>query len=196
MDKLQEKPQLEEPVKADVVDLKNDIPQAIEELCLSRGIDISRITQGQYNSCLIDINNRYIKDIYIPRLWYKDNTIIDVIEMLCDVYIYTCFRYNKRMDIYGFSLFSGIDDDTLYNWLYDKKASPRQKEIIKNIIKADEEFLTGNTADGFKNPIGSIFLLKNRHGYTDTKVIERHDERQVDNLDMIAEKMGVNLLSG
>lgn len=182
----------------DIVDYKKDIPNYVDEWMLQQGID--KLSQGQFNACLIDINNRYIQPVFdtVTSRGCKGYSVDDirVLKSLTDIFIYTCFKYNKRCDLYGFSLFSGLDYETLKEWLYGENLTSEKTEIIKKIISADEEGLTGGLSDGTGNPIGKIFLLKNKHGYTDTRVLQQRTEQPTLNLDDIAEKLGVSLLSG
>lgn len=176
---------------ADVVILREDILKAVEVWRSANGID--KFNQGNFNACMIDICNRYIKGIYSytqgNSYSYDD---LKKINDILDIYIILCMFYNRRCDIYGFSLFCGIPFDTLYRWRDDSKASPLHKQIIKKILITDENILTGRAADGCGNVIGCIFLLKNLHDYTDERRLVHETGGQIAKLDDIRLALGVN----
>ena len=178
-------------VSAEVVDLQTDILDRVKQWLDIRGIE--KVNQGIFNACLIDINKQYICNIYTKsdKLDYSYDQLC-IIKQLAEVYCYLCYIYNRLSDIYSFSLFSGIDCDTLYRWRDDGKASRACKEIINKIISTDDMILTGRAADGIGNTIGAIFLLKNRHGYTDEKRIVHQSANMIDSTDDIAGLLGVN----
>jgi hypothetical protein len=200
MDKPQEKTQLEKPVCADVVDLKNDIIEDIESYIINtfNTDNPCNIYQSQFNIALM-----YIRDKYISMLDIKSNNVfdgysynkLDELVKVYSIYIALCQKYNKHICQYGFECISGISQDTLERWLVDKKASRTHKDIAKNIKRLDEETLADFITDGRRNPVGVLAVLNNRHGWSD-KRITHISEKPTENLDTIADKIGVNLLSG
>lgn len=200
MDKLQEKPQLEEPVKADVVDLKNDILTDIDIYIKSEfGVDDNtKIHQSQFNVSLMYIRDKYIyyllhtKRTEYQGYVYKDDGLL---KELLDIYIYLCQRYNKHICFYGYECLTGIEQDIIKSWLYDKKASTTRQDIAKKIYTLDEESLADFLTDGRRNPVGVVAVLNNRFGWSDRR-ITHVSEKPTENLDTIADKIGVNLLNG
>jgi hypothetical protein len=200
MDKPQEKTQLEKPVCADVVDLKDDILEDIESYIINtfNTDNPCNIYQSQFNIALM-----YIRDKYISMLDIKSNNVfdgysynkLDELVKVYSIYIALCQKYNKHICQYGFECISGISQDTLERWLVDKKASRTHKDIAKNIKRLDEETLADFITDGRRNPVGVLAVLNNRHGWSD-KRITHISEKPTENLDTIADKIGVNLLSG
>lgn len=200
MDKPQENTQTEEPVCADIVDLKHDILDDIENYIITTfGVDNPcNIYQSQFNIALM-----YIRDKYISMLDIKSNNVfdgysynkLDELVKVYSIYIALCQKYNKHICQYGFECISGISQDTLERWLVDKKASRTHKDIAKNIKRLDEETLADFITDGKRNPVGVLAVLNNRHGWSD-KRITHISEKPTENLDTIADKIGVNLLSG
>lgn len=75
--------------------------------------DIYVMKQLQFNSVLI-----YIRDtVFIVNgksiLDYRD---IELLLAITDLYISVCFEYIKSVSIYGYSLFTGINYNTLMKW--------------------------------------------------------------------------------
>lgn len=198
MSKPQEKQQLSKPVCADVVDLKNDIPKDID-IYISNTFhqdDNTKISQGQFNVSLKYIYNKYIYPldllVHDNKLEYKyksDGTI----KQILDIYIDLCMIYKKCICAYGFECISGIDTDTLNNWLIDKKASREKMEVAKKINQLSQETLKDFLVDGQRNPVGVLAVLNNLHGWSDKRTVITH-ERQADSLESIANKLGVQRL--
>lgn len=200
MNKPQENTQVETPVCADVVDLKNDIFEDIDSYIINtfNVENTCNIYQSQFNIALM-----YIREKYISMLDIKCNNIFDgylynnleELVKVYSIYIALCQKYNKHICQYGFECLSGISQDTLERWLTDKKASRTHKDIAKNIKRLDEETLADFITDGRRNPVGVLAVLNNRHGWSDKRTVITH-ERPTESLDSIAEKMGVKRLEG
>ena len=76
-------------------------------------IDIYAMKQLTWNSVLIYIK----KCIFILNgksvLNYND---YELLENVADIYMELCYRYNKSISLYGYSLFTGIAYTTLLDW--------------------------------------------------------------------------------
>ena len=95
--------------------------QAISEYEIVNNIRVIDISQLQYNDTLM-----YIRDnVVIPM--HIDIRDIDTLNMLCDIYIQICSRYNKSVSIMGYSYISNIDYTVLNNWY---KSNNRDKTYI------------------------------------------------------------------
>lgn len=135
--------------------------------------------------------NGLLHYIYMKVFKYKDNTVrynnkrsvIDynntyIINDLINIYVDLCFKYNHIPTILGFSMFTGIDNTTINDWLNSntrvnndvvevmEKGKPLTHfQTAKRLKDICEHALLSNTAEN--NSIGSIFILKSNYGYTD-----------------------------
>ncbi len=132
------------------------------------------LLQYIYKHCF-DMNNGNV---------YMNHSSIDysntyILNYLIDKYININYRFNHIPSVIGFSLFSGISNATLNDWLngryrnngnvitidgMDKPLSHIQS--VKRLKDICEHALLSNTVEN--NSIGSIFALKANYGYTDT----------------------------
>lgn len=136
--------------------------------------------------------NGLLHYIYMKVFKYKDNTVrynnkrsvIDynntyIINDLINIYVDLCFKYNHIPTILGFSVFTGIDNTTINDWLNSntrvnndvvevmEKGKPLTHfQTAKRLKDICEHALLSNTVEN--NSIGSIFALKANYGYTDT----------------------------
>lgn len=115
---------------------------------------------------------------------YKNHSNIDynntyILSYLIDKYLLINYQYNHIPSLLGFSLFSGISNATLNDWLngryrantdslvdipgLDKPLSHIQS--VKRLKDMCELALVSNTAE--TNSVGSLFLLKANYGYSD-----------------------------
>jgi len=178
-----------------IVSMFDDISDALAQYARhSLGTDDpAKITDNQFCSVLIYLNHRYIRDIYDyynkhnSGKEYKDyKTISDIL----DIYINLCLRFDKYISIRGFSLFSGIDDQTITSWS-DKKSSPGLQDVYKKLIGFSEESLVNNLATGRKNPVGAMGILNNRFQWA-TSNNRQETVHKIDGLDDIRLALGVN----
>lgn len=130
---------------------------------------------------LIDyLYNNYIGDLLCnkgyKKVVYND---IDTIDSLFNIYISLVYKYkwNNKPYIVEFSLFTGINKDTFYQWLngeYNYIASnqsdnalkdcitSRHTDAVRKWISVCERALLDNN-----DTIKDIFILKAKHGYRD-----------------------------
>jgi hypothetical protein len=79
------------------------------------------------------------------------------------IYYYLCAVYDKECSIIGFSLLTGINRDTIYDWgTKEKKLSTKSCDIAQKLRVFREESLSNKLATGNKNPVGILAIL-NRH---------------------------------
>lgn len=116
-------------------------------------------------------NNAPISNYYI----YNYNLVNDV----CDYYIYLCMRYEKEISILGFSNLTGIPDSTIYDWGYNpqRQLSRVGSEICKKLQKYNEESLENKLASGKANPVGVIAILNRRHGWASPYTADSNRQR-------------------
>lgn len=174
--------------KADVVDLRHDIPTDIDIYIKNLyGVDdSSSISQGQFNVAMMDIRDRYISNMDFlthDGLEYKYKSD-GVLKELCDIYIRLCQQFKKHVCSYGFECLTGVSSDTLERWYHDKKASREKAEIAKKILHLDEETLADFLTDGKRNPVGVLAVLNNRHGWSSQRVTHETEQPRLDNTEI------------
>lgn len=123
------------------------------------------------------IYNEYIGDL----LGNKDNTIkvtypdISVLDNLFNIYIDLVVRYkwNNRPTILEFSILTGINRDTYYQWLkgdYENNISvdDKRKHITSkytHTVQKWNNICESALVDGSGDTIKELFLLKSKYGY-------------------------------
>lgn len=115
---------------------------------------------------------------------YKNHSNIDynntyILSYLIDKYLLINYQYNHIPSLLGFSLFSGISNATLNDWLNGRYRNNTESLIsvdgmdkplshiqsVKRLKDMCELALVSNTAE--TNSVGSLFLLKANYGYSD-----------------------------
>lgn len=166
---------------------ENDMQLYLSMFCEEQGIeDMRKEPQSIWNSALIYIqrhvfNNNilksntklkgYMNNNYDNKYSNLNNSNcnsynIELVNCICDYYIYLCFLYVKEVSIAGFCNLTGIDDTTIYAWNNgDNKLSSSGSVIYKKIMKANEECNANKLYDGKQNPVGNIAILNRRHGW-------------------------------
>lgn len=161
--------------------LPDGVVQAIKDqiqlFCESNGIeDMRKAPADVWAACCIAIGY-YIKRNKInqddrPTNAYNPNTV----NSLIDLYGELCSLYSKPPLIYDFCKFAGVSYEYLTGETYDKTRSytltSANLEMMKKLKKMQEAGLTRRLADGRQNPTGSIFILKNLHGWRDERSVE------------------------
>lgn len=119
-----------------------------------------------YDNCIVNIlNNKNNKN----RL-YEDIELLDKLFYIYKKLVYM-YKWNNKPYIIEFSLFTGINTDTFYNWIsgYDKniasgKASEyltrERSDIVQKWLRTCEQALIDSN-----DTIKDIFLLKAKFNY-------------------------------
>ncbi|MCU6748024.1 hypothetical protein OCV51_10235 [Faecalicatena acetigenes] len=155
---------------------ESDIDLYLKLFCEEQNIeDLKTESQSVWNAALM-----YVKRHVFPTsdtLKLKNNIIntngimdstynsynYDLVDNVCDYYIYLCMRYDKEVSAIGFSLLTGIDRYTIATWRDGgNKLSTRSSDIGKKIYDYREESLSNKLVTGKQNPVGVLGVL-NRH---------------------------------
>lgn len=171
MEKVQETPDTPEV-------FQNDIELYLSQFCEEHNIeDMTKEPQSRWNAALMYINKYAFSDKSILKLnknINKNNTNCimdnnfnmydyDKVEYVLYIYYYLCAVYDKECSIIGFSLLTGINRDTIYDWgTKEKKLSTKSCDIAEKLRIFREESLSNKLATGNKNPVGILAIL-NRH---------------------------------
>ena len=158
---------------------ENDIELHLQLFCEQNGIeDVKKESQSIWNAALMYIHKNVFRDreTFRNRKLIRDSNNImdstyniydmDMVNEVCNIYIYLCMRYEKEISILGFSELTGIPDSTVYQWGYtERKLSQKGMEISQKLTKFNEESLSNKLASGKSNPVGIIAMLNRKHGW-------------------------------
>ena len=158
---------------------ETNIDMYLRLYCERRNIeDMRKESQSIWNAALMFIRREVFRDREAFRnknLITDTNCIMnstcntynyDLIDRVCDHYIYLCMEYEKEISVLGFSNLTGIPDGTIYDWGYNpRELSRKGSEIHKKLLKYNEESLENKLASGKVHPVGVIAILNRRHGW-------------------------------
>lgn len=169
MEKVQE-------VEQSVEVFENDIDLYLKLFCEEQNIDdIKAESQSVWNAALMYVKRHVFSTSDILKTHnniINNNSIMDstynaynydLVNSICDYYIYICCVYDKEISITGFSYLTGIDTQNIYNWANGStKLSSLSFEIFKKLKDGREESLSNKLVTGKQNPVGVLGVL-NRH---------------------------------
>lgn len=149
----------------------NDIEYFLQEFCDLRDIDdMQAQSQNVWNGCMTYINRKVFNNTDKLKLKSSLTVLgncnaydIDIVNSVCDYYIYLCNVYDKEVSIIGFSKLTGINRDTIYDWGNNiNKLSTKGCDVYKKLVEEREESLSSKLVTGKQNPVGVLGVL-NRH---------------------------------
>lgn len=160
---------------------ENDITLYLSEFCKEQGIEsIKDESQAVWNAALMYIKRHVFN---VPGC-LKSKTLVnttgtftggvsnynaydyDLVNRICDYYIYVCMVYDKEVSAIGFSLLTGIDRYTIATWRDEgTKLSPSCSNIGKKISDFREESLSAKLATAKRNPVGILAILNRHYGW-------------------------------
>ena len=156
----------------------SEIEACLDSFCAEKGItNISKESQSIWNAALM-----YIKKIVFPDVkQLKSNTLFkngigamsncnaynyELVDHICDIYIYLSLMNDKEVSINGFSYLTGISRDTIEEWGHNnKKLSNKAFPIYKKLVDTRLESLSGKLVTGKQNPVGVIAILNHFYGW-------------------------------
>lgn len=155
---------------------ENDIDLYLKLFCEEQNIeDLKAESQSVWNAALMYVKRHVFStpDILKSNSNIVNNNSImdsnynqynyDLVDNVCDYYIYLCMRYDKEVSAIGFSLLTGIDRYTIATWRDGQnKLSTKSLDIGKKIYDYREESLSNKLVTGKQNPVGVLGVL-NRH---------------------------------
>lgn len=158
----------------------NDIDLYLKMFCEEYNIpDLRKEPQSVWNACLMYIQKHVFNDrdklkdktvidhVYIPTTYNRYN--YNLLNNICDHYIYLCGLYNKEISINGFSKLTKINTGIIEEWGYNYNGTVKLSEggtnIYKKLMKEREESLSNKLADGKQNPVGVIAILNKHYGW-------------------------------
>ncbi len=173
---------------------ENDIDMYLQIFCENQKPpieDLTKVSQSVWNAAMMYIHRHVFKNREYFRsrkkIQVNDNAPIsnyyifnyDLLNDVCDYYIYICMTYEKEISILGFSNLTGISDGTIYEWGYNpqRQLSRKGYEICKKLQKYNEESLENKLASNKGNPVGVIAILNRRHGWASPYTADANRQR-------------------
>lgn len=156
----------------------NDIELYINLFCEDQGIeDMRKESQSVWNACLMYVQRHVFPDRQALKATennpeYVNNIMpstcgaynYDLLDTICNAYIYYCYMYDKEVSIQGFSKLLGIPKTVIDLWGTDLRLSKKSINIYKKLIAEREESLSAKLASGKSNPVGILSILN--HWYS------------------------------
>lgn len=167
---------------------ENDIQLYLTMFCEENGIeDMKKEPQNVWNAALMYIKrhvfstpdllkdksplNNYYNNDYENKYSNLNNSNcnrynMQMVNSICDYYIYLCMLYAKEVSIIGFSNLTGIYTQTIHQWGNDeRKLSTSGLDVYKKLNEFNEESLSNILISGTRPPVGPIAALNRRHGW-------------------------------
>lgn len=149
--------------------IQDQVKSCVNEYCNLYGINIydysqrSNIKHNEVNNILLYCYDNLFKPS--KGLMNNQKSLIDYddieqLQAVINSFIHTCLFFNKALGLMSFSLFSGIDDNTLIRWCSPdgEKANPRRWELLKTIKEHNKNALISNLKD---SPVGALAVANN-----------------------------------
>ena len=133
---------------------------------------------------------KYLNSKVVSKLQLKDNKThyynnIELINILWDIYTSICYKLNNKPTILRFSIFSGINRDTIQDWIKGNISKPIYIVSAKKWKEECESTLYDDVINN--NSIGSLFALKSNYGYRETVNIVTEQQKDIKTIEEIAE---------
>lgn len=186
MEKVQEQEQTQEV-------FENDIALYLDEFCKEQGIeDMKKESQSVWNAALMYIKRHVFNDSDVLKSninIINNNSIMDsnynaynydLVDIVCNYYIYLCMMYDKEVSINGFTFLTGINQDCIYEWgRGERKLSTKSCDIYKKLNQYREESLSAKLATANKNPVGILAILNRHYQWNMPGVSREHSSSRV-----------------
>lgn len=183
--------QIEQVQENDIEVFENDIKTYFVMFCEEQNIeDMRTASQSVYNACLKYIQRNVFRDKDILRdksnIYNINNSIMsnynrynyDLLNDICDYYIYMSMLYDKEVSIMGFCNLTGIDKDTITTWSKPDRLSSASMSIYKKLCENREESLSNKLVTGNKNPVGVIAVLNRQFGWASPYTSDANRQQQ------------------
>lgn len=159
---------------------ENDMELYLSQFCKDQKIeDIRQESQSVWNAALMYIKrhafnepdclkSKEMHNINGFHGGYSNYNAYDyeLVNRICDYYIYMCMMYDKEVSAIGFSLLTGIDRYTVATWRDEgTKSSTLSSDIGKKISDFREESLSAKLATAKRNPVGILAILNRHYGW-------------------------------
>ena len=153
-----------------------DIKDIISEWCDEYHVDdITKITAERWRGLCLAVGRHFKKTTILhdtKREKLHGGIIYNPykIEKLLEVWHEMCLTFNKVPLASDFIAFSGISESYFYDNAGHDVSSSRV-ELCQKLRRLQESGLSSRLVDGRVNPTGTIFFLKNWHGWKDSREV-------------------------
>jgi hypothetical protein len=167
--------------------------------------DFTRESQSRWNACLMYIHAHVFtdpkllksKDNYTESNCIMDSTFnsynYDLLNDICNYYIYLCMINNKEVSINGFTFLTGINQETIHTWdrYSGERLSNKSFEIYQKLHVYREESLVAKLTS-MNHPTAIAILLNKHYGYNLPGVSKEVSKKQTRTAAQIEQLYGDN----
>ena len=142
----------------------NELTEYLLESADKHGFsDINSITTNQFNVLLCDIGSKFFNNniLYNHNHYSLDENIID---LLCNYYIYICSLYNKCISMYNFCNMINIEMSVVEAWKGCDLTS-KNYAVYKRLTDTREGYIKSKLIDS-NNVVGSIAVANQEFKWT------------------------------
>ena len=167
---MQGKKSTDEPIIYD-----NEIDMWLDEFKTAQGFDDFRtIPQTVWTAALIFVQRHLFPDTKILKIkspitvsnrHINDMYMYDVLDAICNHYIFLCYLYDKEITISGFCHLTGIEMSSVLSWGRGESLSSTALMICKRLRDGREESLAARMVTGRQNPVGILSILNHFYGW-------------------------------
>ena len=179
----------------------DSIEESISNYCIDHNLkteDLYKIDQSRWNSVLLYVYKQVFKPTpdNNPNYRYNGKSNIDysdkeLLNSICDIYINFCYEYSKEVSIMGFSKLTGINVDTIYEWLNGDTVERGSSEVAKKLNAEREESLSVRLVSGKGNPVGILGILNRHYGWNMGQPRGQEQRQTAPSIPDMARKYGV-----
>lgn len=180
---------------------ENDIDFYLKEFCAKQNIeDLRAMSQSVWNACLMYIQRNVFPDRNLLKQKeniYTENNIApsncnaynyDLLNNICDYYIYITYLYDKECSIRGFSKLVNIHYSVFEEWGNNYTNSNRlgssSLDIYKKLSSEREQSLVAKLVS-MKHPTAMAIILNKDYGYNLPGVSRETDKKQALSVDQL-----------
>ena len=87
-----------------------------------------------------------------------DYNDVELLQVLCDLFVDLCTRFNKSLGLMSFNYMTGIDVDTLARWGNDRELNPTRYGIIQKLRECHKAAQVALLND---SPVGALAVANN-----------------------------------
>lgn len=149
------------------------VRQWLEDWAAFEKIDLTRLHAQQWRALCMYIGQKvkYSKVIVDTSIKRAGRTYSGKkLEALLSLWAYFCGMYKQVPLVSDFVSFSGVSSSYFYDY-EGRGLSSSSVSILKKARRIEETGLGSSVAGGGAGTVGGIFLLKARHGYSETVTI-------------------------
>ena len=151
----------------------DQVRQWLEDWATFEKIDLTRLHAQQWRALCMYLGNKIkmskvIVDTTIKKAgrYYSGKKL----EALLSLWAYFCGKYKQVPLVSDFVSFSGVSSSYFYDY-EGRGLSSSSVSILKKARQIEEGGLGSSVAGGGAGTVGGIFLLKSRHGYSETVTV-------------------------